>query len=210
MRLNGNNNDLVFKFKNFISLTLLLTFVILFLSGIVLYIRPEGSIASWTGWTLIGLSKKGWEGIHTLFAALFIIVSIVHICYNWKALLSYLRSRFAGTLQLKRELLASTAFVVVFLVLVAAQWQPLWQIMEWRSFLKEGSHVYTVFPPESDFEEKRLTEIASMLDLSSGELLQMMAELDFVVTSPEQKLSDVARENMTSPEKIYDALRIKF
>lgn len=207
---NGNSNDRIFKVKNFISLTLLFTVVILCFSGVVLYIRPEGSVAKWTGWTLIGLSKKRWEGVHTLFSALFIIVSILHLCFNWKVLLSYLRSRLSGALQLRQELIASTAFVIVFLVLVVVQWQPLWKIMEWRSSLKDGNHILTVSPPESEFEERKLTEIAATLDLTVAELLQLMTELDFVVESPDQKLSDVARENMTSPEKIYDALRVKF
>ena len=42
-------------------------------SGIVLFLRPEGSLASWAGWHVLGIDKKGWEGVHILSVIMFVV-----------------------------------------------------------------------------------------------------------------------------------------
>ena len=57
------------------------------------------------------------------------------------------------------------------------------------------------------FENKNLSEVAYSLNLSTEELLEQLKRLNFIVETADQKLSDVALKNKTSPEKIYSFLR---
>jgi hypothetical protein len=195
-----------FKFRNFTSLTLLFSFIILGTSGIILYIRPEGSIARWIGWSFLGLDKKGWEGLHTLFCFLFLIFSIIHLCYNWKVLICFLRNKVAEGIKLRKELTVSVIFVVLFAFIAIMRWQPFWKIAEWRSTLKKAKYLISVKPPEADFEKKKIVEVAEALGISTEELVEKMKQMNVVVDDPDKKLYKVAAANKTTSEEIYKKL----
>jgi hypothetical protein len=80
-----------FRLKTFISLSLFLAFVAASTAGLALYLRPEGSLAAWSGWRFLGIGKKGWEGIHTIFVGLLFVLGSAHIVINRKTLLAYFR-----------------------------------------------------------------------------------------------------------------------
>ena len=80
-------------FRNIISLTMLLSFIFMSLTGIVLYITPEGRIAYWTNWMLFGLGKTDYNNLHTTTSFLFILSSIMHVYLNCKSIVDYLKNR---------------------------------------------------------------------------------------------------------------------
>ena len=47
---------------------LLLSFLVSAVSGIILFVRPEGSLARWVGWSVLGLDKAQWEAVHIVRA----------------------------------------------------------------------------------------------------------------------------------------------
>jgi len=171
-----------------------------------MYIRPEGSIANWIGWSFMGLSKNGWEGIHTLFCILFIIFVIVHLFFNWKIIMNYLKGKLSKGLNSKKEFFSAFVLVSLFLVAAVMQWSPLWKIPAWRADLKKGNNIITVQPPESGFEKKKLLEVASILNLSIEELVQKMINLNLVLDTDNPQnttLLEIAFINKTTPEIIY-------
>ncbi|RLB96386.1 MAG: hypothetical protein DRH90_24660 [Deltaproteobacteria bacterium] len=46
--------------KKITSLTSLISFLVLLLNSVVLYIVPHGRVANWADWRLWGLSKTDW------------------------------------------------------------------------------------------------------------------------------------------------------
>ena len=52
-----------FSFRGFTSFTLTLSFILISVSGIVLYIVPSGRVAYWINWKLVGLTRDNWDGI---------------------------------------------------------------------------------------------------------------------------------------------------
>ena len=68
-------------------------FLILTVSGIVLYIVPQGRIAYWVHWSLLGLGKSDWANLHMVFGCLFIATGILHLYFNWKPFKKYLADR---------------------------------------------------------------------------------------------------------------------
>ena len=92
------------------SLTLLISFVPLMLTSIVLYIVPEGRVAYWSDWHLLGLTKTQWGDVHINLGFLFLAAGSLHLFYNWKAMIAYMKNK-------ARELRIFTpAFTVALLV----------------------------------------------------------------------------------------------
>ena len=46
------------KVRRLVSFTALTSFVLLALTGIMLFLSPQGRVAYWSGWRLLGLSRE--------------------------------------------------------------------------------------------------------------------------------------------------------
>ena len=55
------------------SLTAALSFIILFVTIVVLYIVPQGRVAYWADWRLWGMTKEQWGNIHLNIGLLFLL-----------------------------------------------------------------------------------------------------------------------------------------
>ena len=73
-----------FSYRVLTSFFVTFDFLLLLVTGVVLYVVPPGSVANWTNWELMGLSKDQWTSAHILSALLFLLVSILHLIFNWK------------------------------------------------------------------------------------------------------------------------------
>ena len=80
-----------FQWRALTSVLMTLGFMMLALSGIMLFLAPPGRVANWTNWTLLGLRKSAWGGLHIWFGTLFLVLTAVHVFFNWRPLLGYPR-----------------------------------------------------------------------------------------------------------------------
>lgn len=89
-----NNNG--FNWRKFTSFGLFLSFLMILLSGVMLYIFP-GSRGSGFIWEMGGLTKQAWQQQHTIFGFAFSLFSLCHLfLINWKAFFSYLKTKTAS------------------------------------------------------------------------------------------------------------------
>ena len=196
-----NNNR--FRWRAFLSLTLFFAFILLAFSGLALYLRPEGSVARWVDWRLIGLDKSGWEGVHTLFCITFVVTAVIHLFWNGKALARYIRIKTARRLHLRRELPAAFILVCGLLLIAVMKPLPFSKVMEWRATIKHGSRLMQIPLPEADFEKRPLTDVAAYMEISAEMLIVMLKAQGLDVPSPGSSLQDIARRNTMSPQNLY-------
>ena len=97
----GNRN---WRGRAFTSLCSLVSFILLLLTAIILYIEPHGRVAYWTKWNFLGLEKDQWGNIHLFSGLLFLVAGGFHLYYNWKPLIGYLSGKIETGLRYKREL----------------------------------------------------------------------------------------------------------
>ena len=71
-----------FRTRAFISLVLTFSALVMLVSGLVLYVMPEGRIAYWNDWRLLALDKEQWGAIHTLTSLLFGRITSYNVCYT--------------------------------------------------------------------------------------------------------------------------------
>jgi len=192
-----------FRWRAFVSFGLLWLFLAVALAGIVLYFRPEGTLASWAGWSFLGLDKKSWEGLHTLLVVGLLVFSTLHVAFNGKALIGYLRRKAMDGLRAKAEF--GAAFLLVSLLVVGAlgRWAPFWKIMDARSAIKQGSLAVHVPPPSPDAADKSLSDLCGGVPLSLEEARSRLERAGYPVDDANQTLTRLSKKHGVSPERLY-------
>ena len=123
------------------ALTSLLTlwgFLIMALTGLVLFVVPHGRIAYWVEWNFLGLSKEQWGDIHSLGMFLFLVAGILHVYFNWKPLIGYLKNRARTSFALRGELIVATLVAVLFVVSSITHLKPLSYVLDLGAHIKDS------------------------------------------------------------------------
>ena len=198
-----------FSWRAFISIGLLYTFIIIFLTGIVLYLSPAGRIAHWVNWKLLGFSKEQWQAIHTVFSYLFVILSIFHLfTVNWKAFWSYLKSKSKQGINKKREFWFSSIFTIVIFFIVIFSLPPFSYVMDLGTYLTDSWETEMNEPPIPHAELLTLNELSEQMGISETDsLLNILRKNDIVFNSAEETLTDIGIANDMSPNAIYNIIQ---
>jgi hypothetical protein len=191
--------------RKVVSLTLAWMFAVSAISGIMLYIAPPGRIAYWADWSLIGLDKGAWDHLHTVTTLLMIIAVALHLYYNWKPFVSYMKDKATKALAATKELLISLAVVIVIGVGSVMQLPPFNLIIDFGDYVSEEWEVTYGSPPYNHAELDALPKFAERikLDYTKAKARLDAAGITYDDTTP---LLDVATANATSPQRIYQVM----
>ena len=193
--------------RTFTSLCSLVGFILLCLTGIILYIEPHGRVAYWTKWSFLGLEKDQWGNTHVFSGLLFLVAGGFHLYYNWKLLLKYLSSKIETTLRYKRELVISS--LIFFWIVVSGIWSlpPLAYVSDLGETIKSS---WVISPElEPPFGHAELVSLKTFCKKQRIPLDQAMAELrkaGFKVNSPSETLAKIASSKGTSGMGVYTVI----
>jgi hypothetical protein len=202
------------KIRRVISLTLLLSFVFLALSGVMLFLSPQGRVAYWAGWTLFGLTKDQYSAVHTTFMVLFLSVGVWHLILNWKPITGYLKNRSKQMRIFTPESSIALALALFFLVGPLTGLPPFKQFLDAGVEVKEYWEATSGSPPWGHAEENSLQRFCRGMEdferLESQRLvaidceaaLQALRARGFGVEGLNQRLVDIADANGTTPQAI--------
>jgi hypothetical protein len=194
--------------RGFISLLTALSFLIMTISGVILFVVPQGRIALWVDWRMLGLTKSQWGDMHITTSLLFALAGLWHTWLNWRALLSYFRDKAKKTIALKWELAVATVLTIFFTVGAVYKTPPLNYILDFNDAIKE----YWIKgpddePPIQHAELLPLNGFLKKVDLELAPALKLLEQNNIKITGPDQKFGDIANTNGTSPANIYKLLR---
>jgi hypothetical protein len=133
-----NQHSSRFQWRAFISVLVTLGFMMLALSGVVLFLAPPGRVANWTNWTMLGLRKSDWGGLHIWFGTLFLALTAFHVFFNWRTLVSYFRNRVTRTLGFRKEWAVAAAVCTLIFAGTRAGVVPFSSLIAWNENLKES------------------------------------------------------------------------
>ncbi len=195
-----------FRWRVFISFGLLLSFLVLLVSGVILYVAPPGRVANWTDWRMIGLTKGDWQHQHTVFALSFVLLSILHLfLINWKLFLSYLKRRASGGRKQPIEL--SAVIVLGLLLWLGTHFnvQPLSAVVGLGSRISDSWEDTKSGPPVPHLERMTLAEIAQRTGLEGlpDVWKSRLEEAGISVPADDQTLAEVASSNRMSPDTLF-------
>jgi hypothetical protein len=189
------------------SLTALLSFILLFITIIVLYVVPQGRVAYWADWRLWGLTKTQWGNIHINIGLLFLLSIFLHIYYNWKALLNYLKNKAKNLKILTREFNAALALICLFSVGTVFEVVPFVWVLELNTQFKDQAAARYGEPPYGHAELSTLKAFAAKTRIDLADGLARLKQAQIVVDNENETLKDIARANKMSPQQVFVAMK---
>lgn len=197
----------VLNLRRTTSLTALLSFLVLVSSGIVLFLTPQGRVAYWSEWRLWGLTKEAWGALHILLSLLFLVVGVIHIVLNWKAILLYLKDRTRRLKIFTPEFVTSLALTVIFTAGPLFGWVPFRWVMDLNTYAKDqGSRTYGE-PPYGHAEQSSLESFTQKTGMDLEKAQGLLRAKGLAFEGPKDRLQDIAKRNGVTPQKVYLAMK---
>lgn len=184
------------------SLFMVWGFSLLSVTGIVLYIEPQGRIAYWTDWTLFGFTKGQWGDVHTLGGLMFLIAGLFHVYFNWKPLKGYLtRKRKEATYW--PPILISALATLILVAGTAMELPPFHNVMTLGASIKDAwvsdpKHE----PPFGHAEEVALQTLCKKTQIPLKAAIEAL-KAKGIEAKPSDKILDLARANGLSPMALF-------
>lgn len=200
------------KIRRLVTLTVFISFAFLSYSGILLFFSPQGRVANWGGWMMLGLTREQYVAVHTAFMVLFLAAAIWHIVLNWKAFVHYLRNRAKKVRVFTPEF--TTAFVLCLVVFAGTLigLPPFQQLLNAGEGIKAYWEGTEGSPPWGHAEESRFDRFCLRMEdyVRIEEQRQVIIDCDLAVGAlreagiqvedQSQTLLDIARANGTTPQ----------
>jgi hypothetical protein len=194
--------------KGLTSFFMTLGFLLLVITGIILYIVPAGRVANWVNWTLFGLTKTQWGNIHILSGFMLLIAGIFHIYFNWKPLKHYFYSKVQKGINLKKEMVVSLGISIVLVVAAIGDLPPFSYVFDFGDFAKEAWVVAEEYEaPLGHAELLAFDSFTSKLKIDKQKALKELAANGIEVSSGKDSLEKIAKANNIAPVEIYQVIR---
>ena len=156
------------------SLTMLISFILVLVTSIILYIVPHGRVAYWSDWHMLGMTKTQWANIHINLGVLFLLAGFLHLFYNWKPITAYMKNR---TNELKIFTLDFNIALVVSLIITAgtlANIPPMSTVINFSESIKDAASITYGEPPYGHAELSSLKMFAKKTDLDLTTAVQLL------------------------------------
>ncbi len=201
-----------FKLRSFTSFSLVFSTIIMSWSGFILYVAPPGRIANWGGWKLMLFTKAEWQALHTIFSYMFFILFIIHLFFvNWRAFLTYFRSKVRTGLNRKWELLAATLVTALFFVGTLKSWTPFGPVMSFGEKVKESWEQSYTSPPIAHMEEFTMGRLMRSFPAAvPEEILAVLRDSGITVTDTSMTVSRIADRHGVTAQRVYEIISRKY
>jgi len=199
-----------FQMKAFVSLLLSLFFLVMGFSGVILYLIPRGRVANWTGWTMLGLEKQGWQALHINIALLFLIVAGLHLYLNWGVFWSYIKKKASFSVNLKLEILVAILITSGILAGTIKGVSPFGALLTLNYRIKDYWEREAVTAPMPHAEELSLGQLAGKLDLPIEQVIEALKQEGIAVENDTATIAHLAEKNRLTPSDVYAAIKKHF
>ena len=197
-----------FKFKIFTSFILTVAFLVVVVSGTILFISPPGRVANWTSWAIMGFGKHDWSALHIVFVTIFLVAGIFHLFYfNWKLFWSYIKQKTGGGLNYKREFFWAIGLSVIFLVGTAFKIPPVINIVYLNEYVTNSWEKKEERPPVARAEQLTLKEYTEIIKQPYAKVISVLQEKGYETISKDQTLESLADNHGSSANEINILLK---
>jgi len=195
------------KIRKITSLTAMLAFIGMAVTSLILFIVPQGRVAYWADWRLLGLSKTDWGNIHINLGLLFLAAIGLHLYYNWKPLISYLKNRLKHIKVFTPEFNISLIITVAFVFGSYFSLPPFNFVMSLNEHFKDvGAEKYGE-PPYGHAELSSLKTFAKKMNLDLTKSIELLNGAGYRVETSETTLESISRQYKIPPQHIYNTIK---
>jgi hypothetical protein len=192
-----------FYWRAFVTFYVVLSFLVIAATGIVLYIAPPGRVANWSQWTFGGLLKSQWQAVHTVFSFLFVVAASVHLYFNWRVIVAYVKSKLGEGVKRGRELALASGVAAVVLGMTVATLPPFGTVMTLGEAVKNSWSNPTTEPPVPHAEMWTLAKFSETTKVPVEQAMENLKQANMPVTDPATTLSAVAAAYSVTPREVY-------
>ena len=191
-----------FQLRAFVSLLTAFSFLILAVTGIILFITPPGRVANWTGWTFWHFSKHEWSALHICFGSFFILTCLAHLWLNIKPMIRYFIRTVETAKQLRWEPAAALVFCGIIFWGTMKPFVPFSSLLNFNERIKFSWEQPTQQAPIAHAELLTVAELAKQADVETDTILQNLQSHE--ITAVETDIfGDLASEHNMSPNELF-------
>lgn len=190
--------------RGFISLSVFWSFIIVFISGLILYVAPTGSVARWTNLKVLGLTHKQWVELHTIFGYVLLFFAAVHIIYNWKPIVSYIKSKIHGGMRLRKEMIISLLLCSVLSAGIIFNMAPFQAVLDLKDTIRKSWPGAAGDPIASHAERLTFEEFILKTDVDLRKAIEKMENVGYRLENTEILISKIMQEYDLAPIDIYE------
>lgn len=189
------------------SLTALVSFLLLMLTSIILYIVPSGRVAYWAGYELWSLTKEQWGAVHINLGFLLFVAILLHIYYNWTPIVNYLKNRSKQVRVFTPDFNISLVVTLVVFFGTLAGLPPMSLIIDLGESITDQANIKYGEPPYGHAELSPLKDFAEKIKVDFEEGMALLDKAGIQVESPTQTMQEIAEANGLSPKDVYQVMR---
>lgn len=189
------------------SVLIAASFLLLLVSGAVLFVSPPGRVANWSDWRMIGLTKHEWSSVHTWFAAVFVLTAVFHLIFNIRPLLNYFRDRLTRRPGLRWEWVVALALCVGVFAGTQTRVPPFSTLLNFGERVKRSWEEAQAAAPIPHAELLSLEELASQAKVPYETAVERLETRGFKGIRPEAIVQDLAQTNQVSAQRLYEIVQ---
>jgi hypothetical protein len=200
------NRRLKFRFRALTSVLITSAFVVLLVSGIILFAAPPGRVANWTNWALLGLRKSEWAGLHITFSALFLLATILHLVFNWRPLVGYFRLRLGEAKELRWEWAVALVLAIAVYAGTRANVPPFSSLISYSESWRESWETPRQRAPIPHAELLTLQELADKAVVSMTIVSNRLGTRGITGFATNTVVRDLASQSGISAQQLYEIM----
>ena len=183
-------------------------FLVLTVTGIVLYIVPQGRVAYWVHWSLGGMEKAQWGWVHMMFGGVFIVTGVLHLYFNWKPFKNYFAERAKGHFEMKREVFIASGLTIAIFIVSALNMPPASWVIDLNEQIKNTWVTSPELePPFGHAEEMSLAGVSRRMNIDLNAAIDELRKAGLQVDSKDDSLERIARRSQVTPMEVYELMR---
>lgn len=189
------------------SLTMMLSFILLVITSILLYIVPQGRIAYWADWHFWGMTKTQWANLHINLGFLFLLAGFLHLFYNWKPMLAYMKNRSRQVKVFTPSFIVAMALCLVVGVGTLLEVPPLSTVISFGDSIKDKAAVKYGEPPYGHAELSSLKLFAKQTNLDPDKAMELLKKAGIKFDDEKQTIVDISKANKIAPKTLADIMK---
>jgi len=189
------------------SLTMLISFVLLVLTSVILYIVPQGRVAYWADWHLWGLSKSQWGNLHINLGFLFLLAGFLHLFYNWQVMIAYMKNRAKELTIFTPSFTAALVLTLLVGVGTLLNIPPMSTVINFGDSIKDAAAEKYGEPPYGHAELSSLKLFAKQTELDLEQAKELLYAAGIKFAGEQQTILEISKANNIAPKALAEIMK---
>ncbi len=195
------------KARTIVSMTLLISFMLLVVTSIILYIVPHGRVAYWSDWHLWGLTKNQWGDLHINLGFLFLLAGFLHIYFNWRPLLAAMKNKAKQVIVLTSYFNIALVLTLLICIGTLLKIPPMSMVINFGESIKDKAAEKYGEPPYGHAELSSLKLFTRRIGLNLNTAVKLLKQKSIHFTGPDQTILEIAQKNHLTPKQVYEIIK---